>query len=88
MRFAPLVAAEAEEMLASLTVDALLRGARGRPAGNRLKLIETVVAFSQLSFQLRDCIAELDVNPIIVTPENAVAVDALVVTQVDHTSPS
>ena len=33
---------------------------------------------SRIAFELRDCIAEIDINPMIVNPEQAVAVDALV----------
>ncbi len=68
-------------MVASLKSDALLRGARGRPAGDRAALIETVVAVSRMCYQLRGSIGELDVNPVIVNARHAVAVDALVVTR-------
>jgi hypothetical protein len=70
--------AQAETMLDSLKANRLLLGLRGRPAANREALIEAIVKLSRLAYEMRDCIAEIDVNPVIVDSAGAVAVDALV----------
>ena len=75
---APLGRDEAGDMLASLKSDQLLRGVRGQPPGNRDALIELVVAFSNMCFALAGHISEIDINPVIVNPHHAIAVDALI----------
>ena len=62
-----------------LGVARLLNGARGRPPADKDALCHAIVQLSRLAWDLRDVVAEIDVNPVIVTPERAVAVDALVV---------
>ncbi len=52
---------------------------RGEVASDRKSLIETMVKLSLLAYALKDVIAEIDINPVIVNPTGAVAVDALVV---------
>lgn len=79
----PVDAQQAEDMLASLQIDRLLRGLRGRPAGDREALIDIMVVLSQIAFELREQIAEIDINPVIVSPRAALAVDALVLTRKD-----
>jgi acyl-CoA synthetase (NDP forming) len=74
----PVGPAQAQTMLDSLRANQLLKGLRGRPAANRQALIEVIVNLSQLAFELRDSIAEIDINPIIVSTDEAVAVDALI----------
>jgi len=65
-------------MLTSLKSWPLLRGYRGKPGANIERLIEIIVRFSYL---VADCpeIKELDVNPLLVTPEGATALDARLV---------
>ncbi|KPM54115.1 CoA-binding protein [Frankia sp. R43] len=59
----------------------LLRGARGRPAGDIDALVETIMCLQALAVDLGDQISELDINPIMVRPagRGVVAVDALVI---------
>ena len=57
----------------------LLDAHRDRPAANVDALAEALARLSVLACELGPWIGELDVNPIIVGPERAVAVDALVV---------
>lgn len=76
----PVSAEEADELLATLKIDKLLRGVRGNPPANRQALIEIIVKLSWLAFELRDAISEIDINPVIVNGNSAIAVDALVVT--------
>jgi len=69
---------QADEMLDSLKANRLLQGVRGKPPVNRQALIEAIVKLSQLAFELRDSIAEIDINPMLVNARQATAVDALI----------
>jgi acetate---CoA ligase (ADP-forming) len=69
----------AADLLGRLTVGRMLAGHRGRPAVNRGAVHDAVVAMSQLAIELGDQIEAVDVNPLIVSADGAVAVDALVV---------
>ena len=75
---APVSRDEADEMLSSLKIDSMIRGIRGREPGHRESLLRTIKLLSQISVDL-DCIEEVDINPVIVNPFQAVAVDALIV---------
>ena len=75
----PFTAADARRYLDGLRLRPLLDGVRGRPAANIDAACELAARFSVLADELRDVIAEIDVNPVIVNEHAAVAVDALVV---------
>jgi acyl-CoA synthetase (NDP forming) len=77
----PLDAADAHEMITSLRGYALLQGARGRPPANVDALVDVVMAVARLASACGDQIAELDLNPVIVNADRAVAVDSLIVTR-------
>jgi acyl-CoA synthetase (NDP forming) len=62
-----------------LKIRPLLDGARGRSAVDIDALAEALSRFSALAVALGDCIAEIDVNPLIAGPDGCIAVDALVV---------
>ena len=73
----------------SLSLDLSRTSAAARPvapvnlsgltrAGLRQALIDAIVNLSQLAFNLRDSIAEIDINPVIVNASDAIAVDALI----------
>ena len=68
----------AMHLLESLKIWPLLRGFRGRPRMNVEKLLEVIMRFSYLVADFPE-IQEIDVNPLVVTPEEVVAVDARVV---------
>lgn len=68
----------ARRMLESLRSWPLLQGYRGRPRANVDRLVETLVRFSRLVADVPE-IQELDVNPLLVTPDDVVALDARVV---------
>jgi acetyltransferase len=74
-RLAPVSAPEALMMLDELKVAPLLRGTRGEPAVDRTALAAIVARFSQLLMDLPE-LAELEINPLMVGPDGAVAVDA------------
>jgi acetyltransferase len=78
IRLAPIRRDEALAMLDDLRGARLLDGVRGRPGIDRAALAELIVALSCLG-DARPDIVEVDLNPVIATPDGAVAVDALVV---------
>ncbi len=57
----------------------LLDGVRGKPAADVDAFCEAAARFSEMAAALGDALAEVDVNPIVVHAEGAIAVDALVV---------
>jgi len=72
----PISRAEAETMIRSIRAFPLLEAFRGQPAVDLESLIDIVTSLSQMA---TDCpsIAELDLNPVIATPEGTYAVDIL-----------
>jgi acyl-CoA synthetase (NDP forming) len=76
---APLDDAEAEAMIGQVDAKRLLDGWRGSPALARDALRSMLVAVGRFAWRQRSVVAELDLNPVIVTPERAVAVDWVVV---------
>ncbi|WP_198292923.1 acetate--CoA ligase family protein [Hoeflea sp. 108] len=67
------------EMIASLRLSPLLDGARGAKPSDKVALVELAFRVAQLGLAAGPLISELDLNPVIVLPDRAVAVDALVV---------
>jgi acyl-CoA synthetase (NDP forming) len=69
------------EAIGRLKVAKLLKGYRGKPAGDMRAAIDAVMAIAAFAEVHRERIVELDVNPLMVLPEGegAVAVDALIV---------
>ncbi len=78
VRIAPVGVADAAAMLDELSASAAYRGARGAPAVDEAALAAAIVAFGNL-IATREDIAEIEVNPLRVTREGLVALDALVV---------
>ena len=80
-RVAPFDTATAQDMIASLRGHALFDGVRGQSARDVTALAETVVRVSELAWQLRGSLVELDINPLFVraASEGVVAGDALAV---------
>jgi acyl-CoA synthetase (NDP forming) len=76
---APVEAELAAQCLSRLRLNRLLDGVRGAPACDRHALIHVAVQLGVLALELGDCIAEMDLNPVLVTAGGAVAVDCLVV---------
>ncbi|MDZ7701674.1 MAG: acetate--CoA ligase family protein [Halobacteriales archaeon] len=74
VRVAPVDAPTAREMTEELTAAPILRGARGKPAVDLDAVVETVQRVSLLAVEF-PAIRELDVNPLIATPDGVVAVD-------------
>jgi acyl-CoA synthetase (NDP forming) len=79
---APLDADEAERMFYSLRGATLLVGARGRPPCDVRAAAEAAAALSRVA-ATHPGIAEIEINPLLVTPSGAVALDARVIENVD-----
>jgi len=78
----PLNESLARRMLESLKSWPLLQGYRGKPGVNIDRLIEIIMRFSYLVADYPE-IKELDVNPLLITPDEAIALDARVVVDRD-----
>ncbi len=78
LEFPPLNENLAHEMLKSLQIYPLLKGYRGDSPKNIDKLIEALIRMSYLAADYPE-IAELDINPLIVTPTDVIALDARIV---------
>jgi hypothetical protein len=63
----------------ALKMRPLLDAHRGRAPCDVDAFCDLAARFSAMVDALRDQVAEIDVNPVIVTPSGAIAVDALVV---------
>jgi acetyl-CoA synthetase len=76
----PFTAASVEAALDRLQGAQLLKGFRGRPAGDVPALVAAVLAIGRYAAANLETLAELDVNPVIVRPAGSgvVAVDALI----------
>lgn len=74
----PLSERLARRMLESLRLWPLLKGYRGKPGVHLDKLIETLIRLSYLVAD-RPEIVEFDVNPLVATPTDALALDARMV---------
>jgi acyl-CoA synthetase (NDP forming) len=76
---APFGPRTARRLLDGLTVRPLLDGMRGGPRVDIDAAADAIARFSVLAADLADVIGECDVNPLIVGPSGAVAVDALII---------
>jgi acetyltransferase len=68
-RLAPLTAADAWDMLEEVRSAKLLTGLRGKPPADRHALVDLIVRVGHLAADHPE-IAELDLNPVIVLPQN------------------
>ena len=78
LEFPPLNEQLAHQMLRSLKIYPLLTGYRGNKPKNIEKLIEVLIRISYLAADYPE-IEELDINPLIVGPEDVMALDARIV---------
>ena len=75
----PIDETSAERAVGALKSASLLDGVRGSAAVDKTSLYRAIAALGVLATELGDHLREVDVNPIIVTPTNCTAVDALVI---------
>ncbi len=85
LELAPVAPAAAATMLDRLRGEAILGGVRGRPAVDRAAIVRLIVALGQLGWDHPELL-EVDLNPVIVDADGAIAVDALVVLEDDLSS--
>jgi acyl-CoA synthetase (NDP forming) len=76
-RIAPLTDVDAQELVSGGKAGALVRGFRGKPAADGEALTDVLHRLSRLGDDFRE-VRELDLNPVIASPDGAVAVDARV----------
>jgi len=82
-RMAPFGKIEAKDMSEELRFKAILGAFRGQKPIDMDMLCRTLIAVGQIGLEL-DTVSELDINPMIITPEGrVVAVDALVLLRRD-----
>jgi hypothetical protein len=84
---APINVDEAKIMLRKLKGSALFDGFRGAPAVDLQRLVDIIVRVSEFASDQQDKITEVDINPIICSHSQLIAVDALIVrayTSVPH----
>ena len=74
-RLTPLTDADADELIHGVHAAPLLLGHRGTPPVDTAALADVLLRVSRLADDLHD-VAELDLNPVIATPDGAQAVDA------------
>jgi acyl-CoA synthetase (NDP forming) len=79
-RLAPVTASVAREMIEEIAGYPVLAGARGRPRADLDALVDAIVRLSALAVDLKDIVAELDINPLFVFAEGrgVKAADALI----------
>jgi acetyl-CoA synthetase (ADP-forming) len=81
-RICPIDGDEARDMIEEMKCASLLHGARGQPAANVGALCQILVALGGregLLVQHARTVREIDLNPVIVSPQRAIAVDARII---------
>jgi len=74
----PSSAADVKHALGQLRVTKLLNGFRGQPAANINAIVDAVMAVQRYVMEHTDRIEELEINPLLCTPQTAIAADALI----------
>ncbi|MBW2561890.1 MAG: acetate--CoA ligase family protein, partial [Deltaproteobacteria bacterium] len=77
-RVAPITEIDAMEMIEEIKTKKLLDEFRGSPAVDKKSLVKALVGIGKLGDEY-DQIAEIDINPVIISGDQPIAVDALVV---------
>ncbi|MBL1290293.1 acetate--CoA ligase family protein [Streptomyces sp. For3] len=85
-RLAPVTADEAQSMLDSIGAAEILKGVRGAPAVDRWALAEQIRRVSRLVTDFPE-IAEVDLNPVIASPDGAVAADIRILLTTEEVKP-
>ncbi len=74
----PLTTDRAENLVSGLRISRLLDGWRGTKPADRSALVEVLQRVAALAAELGDRLTALDVNPVVVSPSGAIAVDVLI----------
>jgi acyl-CoA synthetase (NDP forming) len=80
-RVPPFDRAEAGRMICEVKGFPLLTGVRGQPKADLKALVDVILKVQRLAVDHTETIAELDINPLVVHPTGATALDALIVTR-------
>ena len=67
-----------ERALAGLKLAPVLQGYRRRPAAKTASVLDAILSIQDYVVANADCVAEVEVNPLLITPQEAIAVDALI----------
>ena len=78
-RVPPFDQAEVQRALRELRAFPLLEGMRGSKPADVDALVDVIMKVQHLAVDLADEVQEVDINPLVVRPRGAVALDALVV---------
>ena len=78
LRLLPVTAREVGAMIDGLKLAPLLAGYRGRPAADRTALERTALALAQFHLDHRARLADMEINPLMVGAQGAIAVDVRV----------
>ena len=78
-RVPPFDRSEARRMIDQTAGSKLLAGARGRPRAKVSAVQDVLMKVQQLAMDFAGELEELDINPLVVRPDGAVALDALIV---------
>ena len=76
---APVSHDEAERLMVSLKGAPLLEGVRGKTPVSREALIDAIIRFSTFVDDFSAVLSEVDINPLLVTVDAAIVLDALVI---------
>jgi acetyltransferase len=81
LRVAPVDLNEARRMTEEIRSSSILDGVRGQPACDKTAVHETIVSLSDMVMALRDVVAEVDINPLMVFEKGCgvKAADALII---------
>lgn len=79
-RALPLAEADALEMVEETRASLLLGGVRGQPAADRKAVVRLLLALARLAEE-NPRVDEVDLNPVLASPEGVVAVDARVIVE-------
>lgn len=74
----PVTEEDVTDMLGRLRISPLLEGFRGGPKADKAAIIQTVIAVQSYVEANLGQVAEVEINPLIVTAQGAIAVDALI----------
>ena len=74
----PTTGAEVDAALDQLRIAPVLRGYRGKSSVNRAAIVDAVMAVQAYVTKHAEGVEEVEINPLICTPDRAVAVDALI----------
>ena len=79
-RILPITRSEAFDMVREIKAFPILDGARGRPKADVEALVDTLVKLAALALDLKEHVAEIDINPLFVLPrgQGVIAADALI----------